>query len=116
MLTVAAEGCPGAAAGAADAGRLSLIDETGRECPADSDRGAPGRAARLYPGGDGPGQRVVTLLRKQACGCERAMADLADDLLLAGVVLHHVLSSCVGLGRGLALDSGVAVALVGVAP
>ena len=114
MRTVVAEGCPGA--GAADAGRLSLIDEIGRECPADADRGASGRAGRLYFGEDGPGQRVVTSLLKQACGCERAMVDLADDLLLAGVVLHHVLSPCVGLGRGLALDGGVAVALAGVAP
>ena len=55
-------------------------------------------------------------LLEQACGDERPVVDLPDDLPLAGVVLHDVLSSRVGLGRGLALGGRVAVALPGVAP
>ena len=56
------------------------------------------------------------LLLEQAGGHERAVVDLPDDLLLAGVVLHDVLSAGVGRGRGLALGGGIAVALVRVAP
>jgi hypothetical protein len=53
---------------------------------------------------------------EQACGRERPVVDLPDGLLPAGVVLHDVLPGRVGLGRGLALGGGVAVALAGVAP
>jgi spore coat protein A, manganese oxidase len=42
------------------------------------------------------------------------VVDLPDDLLLAGVVLHDVLSTRIGVRRGLALRGGVAVALPGV--
>jgi hypothetical protein len=52
---------------------------------------------------------------EQACGHERPVIDVADDLLFAGVVLHDVLPGRVGLRRGLALCGGVAVALAGVA-
>ena len=55
-------------------------------------------------------------LLEQACGQERPVVDLPEDLLLAGVVLHDMLSGRVGRGRGLVLDGGVAVALRGVAP
>ena len=57
----------------------------------------------------------AALLLEQACGRERPVVDLPDDLLLAGVVLHDVLSARVGHGRGLALGGGVAGALLGVA-
>jgi len=59
--------------------------------------------------------RGATSLLEQACGHERTVVDLPDDLLLASVVLHDVLSAHAGLGRGLPLGGGVAVALVGVA-
>jgi Platelet-activating factor acetylhydrolase, isoform II len=52
----------------------------------------------------------------QAGGDERPLVDLADDLLLAGVVLHDVLAARVGRGRGLALRGGVPVAVTGGAP
>src|SRR5690348_16524684 len=52
---------------------------------------------------------------EQACGRERPVVDLPDDLLLAGVVLHDVLPGRGGLGRGLALGGSVAIALAGVA-
>jgi hypothetical protein len=53
---------------------------------------------------------------EEAAGQERPVVDLPDDLLLAGVVLHDVLSGRVGRGGGLALGGGVAVAFRGVAP
>jgi hypothetical protein len=56
----------------------------------------------------------VALLLEQACGQERPVVDLLDDLLLAAVVLHDVLSRRVGRGRGLALGGGVTVAFSGV--
>ena len=55
------------------------------------------------------------LLEQAVLGRERPVVDLPNDLLLAGVVLHNVLSACVGLGRGLALGGGVAVAFFRVA-
>jgi len=57
----------------------------------------------------------AALLLEQACGRERPVVDLPDDLLLAGVVLHDVLSARVGRGRGLPLGGSVAGALLGVA-
>ena len=57
----------------------------------------------------------AALLLQQACGRERPVVDLPDDLLLAGVVLHDVLSARVGRGRGLPLGGSVAGALLGVA-
>jgi hypothetical protein len=44
------------------------------------------------------------------------MVDLADDLLLAGVELHYVLSTCVGLRCRPELDGGVGVALCWIGP
>ena len=38
-------------------------------------------------------------LLKQACGDEGFVVDVPDDLLLAGVVLHDVLSACVCFRR-----------------
>src|ERR1700691_2302085 len=60
--------------------------------------------------------RVATSLIEQARGRERPVVDLPDDLLLAGVVLHDVLCTRIGLERGLALSGGVAVTVAGVAP
>ena len=57
----------------------------------------------------------AALLLEQACGRERPVVDLPDDLLLAGVVLHDVLSARVGRGRRLVLGGSVAVPLVRVA-
>jgi len=57
----------------------------------------------------------AALLLQQACGRERPVVDLPDDLLLAGVVLHDVLSARVRRGRGLPLGGSVAGALLGVA-
>ena len=53
------------------------------------------------------------LLLQKACGHERPVVDLPDDLLLPGVALHVVLSARVGLGCGLALGGGVAVTFPG---
>src|SRR5208282_6060218 len=58
----------------------------------------------------------ATSLLEQARGHERPVVDLPDDLLLAGVVLHDVLSGRVGRRCGLALGGGVAVAVPGIAP
>lgn len=43
------------------------------------------------------------------------MVVLPDDLLLAGVVLHDVLTGGVGLSGGLRLDRGVSIAVGGIA-
>ncbi len=85
-----------------------------------------GKAALTVHPADGKRRQVLPsrpqlarrrdLLLEQACGHERPVVDLPNDLLLAGVVLHNVLSACVCLGRGLALRRGVTVALVRVAP
>jgi hypothetical protein len=58
-------------------------------------------------------QWAATLLLQKACGHERPVVDLPDDLLLPGVALHVVLSARVGLGCGLALGGGVAVTFPG---
>jgi uncharacterized protein YndB with AHSA1/START domain len=59
-------------------------------------------------------RRAAALVLEQARGRECPVVDLPDDLLLAGVVLHDVLSARVGRGRGLPLGGGVTGALPGV--
>lgn len=74
-------------------------------------------ADRAWPVGDGvEAHQVAASWFEQTGGRERPVVDLAEDLLLADVVVHDVLVGRVGLRRGPALCDGVAVTLAGVAP
>src|SRR5262249_16913698 len=58
----------------------------------------------------------ATSIREQAGGHERVVVNVSDDPLLAGVVLHDVLTARVCFRRRLAFDDGIAVTVGRVAP
>jgi enterochelin esterase-like enzyme len=90
----------------------------GKTAPAKT---APGKRApaKTAPGHPRPGASrtppAKRLLGEETAGKERPVVDVPDDLFLAGVVLHHVLSGLVRRGGRLALDGRVAIAVVRVA-